>query len=102
MQVMYVPDKQQLFWLGEKPEDPQFEPRAGMKMTQVLGSPLYICEDYTGFLKFDIYVLLALINTSINLSTPCSQRQLQAARKGWSWVDKVASLKKLLVYSTET
>ena len=27
----------------EKPEDPQFKLHAGMKMAQVLGSPLYIC-----------------------------------------------------------
>ena len=42
MQVAYVPDKPWLFWLREKPEDPQFEPHAGIKMVQVLGSPLYI------------------------------------------------------------
>ena len=32
-----------LFWLREKSKDPQFEPHAGIKMAQVLGSPLYIC-----------------------------------------------------------
>ena len=26
-----------------KPEDPQLEPHDGIKMVQVLGSPLYIC-----------------------------------------------------------
>ena len=42
MQVTYTPDKPRLFWLREKPEDPQFDPHAGIKMAQVLGSPLYI------------------------------------------------------------
>ena len=45
MQVTYTPDKLQLFWLWEKPEDPQFEPHIGVKMVQVLGSPLYICGE---------------------------------------------------------
>ena len=27
----------------KKPEDSLFEPHAGIKMAQVLGSPLYIC-----------------------------------------------------------
>ena len=35
-----------LFSLREKPEDPQFEPHAEVKMAQVLGSPLYICVEY--------------------------------------------------------
>ena len=42
MQVTYAPDKPQLFWLREKPEDPQFEPHARIKMAHVLGSPVYI------------------------------------------------------------
>ena len=42
MQVAYALDKLRLFWLREKPEDPQFEPHAGIKMAQVLGSPVYI------------------------------------------------------------
>ena len=29
--------------IREKPEDPQFEPHAGIKIVQVLGSPLHIC-----------------------------------------------------------
>ena len=29
--------------IQEKPKDPQFEHHAGIKMAQVLGSPLYIC-----------------------------------------------------------
>ena len=33
-----------VIWLREKPEDPQFEPHAGIKMPQVLGSPVYIYE----------------------------------------------------------
>ena len=44
MQVTYTPDKTQLFWLQEKPKDPQIEPHAEIKMAQVLGFPLYICE----------------------------------------------------------
>ena len=42
MQVTYGPDEPWLFWLGEKPEDPQFEPHAGINMVQVLGSPVHI------------------------------------------------------------
>ena len=42
MQVTYAPDEPQLFWLREKPEDPQYEPHAEIKMAQVLGSPVYI------------------------------------------------------------
>ena len=42
MQVAYALDKLWLFWLQENPEDPQFEPHAGIKMVQVLGSPVYI------------------------------------------------------------
>ena len=34
----------------------------------------------------------------INFSTPRPQRQLSAATKGRCWVDKIASLKKLLVW----
>ena len=43
MQVTYAHDEPQLFLFREKPEDPHFEPHAGIKMAQVLGSPLYIC-----------------------------------------------------------
>ena len=52
MQVTYAPDKPQLFWLWEKQEDPQFEPHAGIKMAEVLGSPLYICDINTGFIAY--------------------------------------------------
>ena len=38
----YAPDKSGLLWLREKPEDPQFERYVGMKVVQVLVSPLYI------------------------------------------------------------
>ena len=31
--------------IQEKGEDPQFYPHAGIKMVQVLGSPLYICGE---------------------------------------------------------
>ena len=48
MQVTYAPDEPWLFWLRERPEDPQFETHAGIKMAQVLGSPLYICEYTNG------------------------------------------------------
>ena len=40
-------DEPQVFWLKEKPEDPQFEPHAGFKMVQVRGSLVYICEWHT-------------------------------------------------------
>ena len=33
-----------VIWLREKPEDPKFEPHAGIKMAQVLGSPMHICD----------------------------------------------------------
>ena len=36
MQVTYAPDKPHLFGLQEKPEDPQFEPHAALKMAQDL------------------------------------------------------------------
>ena len=43
MKVTYMqPNKSQLFWLQDKPEDPQFQPHARIKMVQVMGSPLYI------------------------------------------------------------
>ena len=45
MQVTYAPDEPRLFWLREKPEDPQFEPHFGIKNGSgfwVLGSPVYI------------------------------------------------------------
>ena len=43
MQVICAPDKPRLFSLREKPKDPQFEPHAGIKMVQILGSLVYIC-----------------------------------------------------------
>ena len=42
MQMVYALDELRLFWLREKPEDPQFEPHAGIKMAQILESPVYI------------------------------------------------------------
>ena len=39
----YAPDESRLFWSQEKLEYPQFEPHAGIKMVQVLASPVYIC-----------------------------------------------------------
>ena len=44
MQVTNAPDNPRLFWLLEKPEDPQIEPHAGIKMVQSLVSLVYICE----------------------------------------------------------
>ena len=41
--VSYAPDEQQLFWLREKPEDPQIELHAGFEMAQGLVSLVYIC-----------------------------------------------------------
>ena len=32
-----------------KPEDHQFEPHAGLKMAQVLGSPVYIYDSNAGY-----------------------------------------------------
>ena len=43
-QVTYAPDVPRLFWLRKMPEDPQFEPHAGIKMAQVLGSLVYIYD----------------------------------------------------------
>ena len=34
----YALDEPRLFWLRKKPEIPQFEPHAGIKMAQILGS----------------------------------------------------------------
>ena len=39
MQLTYAPDEPQLFLLREKPEDPQIEPHARIKMAQGLVSP---------------------------------------------------------------
>ena len=44
MQVTYAPDEPWLFCSRENPEDPQFEPHVGIKMAQVLGPLLNICE----------------------------------------------------------
>ena len=43
MQVTHALDEPRLFRLREKPEDPQIEPKAGIKMAQVLVSLVYIC-----------------------------------------------------------
>ena len=40
----YAPEESRLFWSWEKPKYPQFEPRAGIKVAQVLGSIVYICD----------------------------------------------------------
>ena len=39
----YAPDQSRLFWFRENIKNPQFE-HARIKMAQVLGSPLYICD----------------------------------------------------------
>ena len=39
MHLTYAPDEPRLFLLGEKPEDPQIEPHASIKMAQGLVSP---------------------------------------------------------------
>ena len=39
-------DEPWVFWLREKLEDPQFEPHAGIKIAQVLGSLVYIYGYY--------------------------------------------------------
>ena len=41
MQLTYAHDEPQLFLLREKPEDPQFEPHAGIKMAQGLVYPSF-------------------------------------------------------------
>ena len=46
MQVTCAPDEPQLFWLGEKPKHSQFERHAGIKVAQVLGSPLYVSRPH--------------------------------------------------------
>ena len=42
MQLAYAPDEPLLFLLREKPEDPQIEPHAGIKMAKGLVSPASI------------------------------------------------------------
>ena len=42
----YPPDEPRLFWLPEKPKDPQIQSHVGIKMAQVLGSLVYICDIY--------------------------------------------------------
>ena len=39
----------------EKPEDPQFEPHAGIKMAQVAGSPMNIYGIYLFYMVWPIY-----------------------------------------------
>ena len=39
MRLIYAPDEPRLFLLREKPEDPQIEPHAGIKIAQGLVSP---------------------------------------------------------------
>ena len=39
----YTPDESRLFWSWEELKYPQLEPHSEIKMTQVLGSPVYIC-----------------------------------------------------------
>ena len=49
----YPSDESLLFWSQEKPKYPQFEPHAGIKMVQVLGSPVFIfvLQSYTWDLR---------------------------------------------------
>ena len=42
MQVTNAPDETRLFWWREKPEDPQIQPHAGIKMAQGQVSLVYI------------------------------------------------------------
>ena len=46
MQVTQALNDPRLFWSGEKPEDLQIEPHAGIKMAEGLVSLLYICGVY--------------------------------------------------------
>ena len=39
----YAPNESRLFWSQEKTLIHEFEPHAGIKMAQILRSPLYIC-----------------------------------------------------------
>ena len=39
----YAPNESRLFWSQEKTLDFEFEPHAGIKMAQILRSPLYMC-----------------------------------------------------------
>ena len=39
MQLTYAPEEPRLFLLWERPEDPQIDPHAGIKMAQGLVSP---------------------------------------------------------------
>ena len=45
------------FDYGKKSKDPQFEPHAGIKMAQVLGSPVYIYERTVYQLATDYYMV---------------------------------------------
>ena len=48
--MTYTPNESWLFWLQEKSKDPQFESHGGIKVVQVLGSPLYICATNRKFI----------------------------------------------------
>ena len=45
MQLTYAPDEPRLSLLRENPEDPQFEPHAGIRMARGLVSPSSISVD---------------------------------------------------------
>ena len=47
MQVTNAPDEPGLLRLWAKPEDPEIEPHAGIKMAQGLVSLVYICGNRT-------------------------------------------------------
>ena len=62
MQVTYTPDEPRLFWLHEKPEDPQFEPHARDKNGAGFGiSCVYLWLSVKDTRKFKNWMMLNFI-----------------------------------------
>ena len=85
------------FWVEENPKTPQFEPHAGMKFAEVLGSPLYICVTYylLNFVPIQVAKLLKQrFSRKVNISTTTNSESTEMTemhshgnvRKG-GWVE---------------
>ena len=64
MQLTYTPDKPRLFLLREQPEDPQFEPHAGIKIAHGLVSPSSISVVDTQTVSEMIFIINFLVFSS--------------------------------------
>ena len=91
--------------ITEKPEDPQFEPHAGIKMVEVLGSLVYICGYPLPFIILVLFVCCSVVallcylqyqitcnicprtssHSWTNLSPSCSQYQSNITVNIFCW-----------------